>query len=191
MFERLDFTIGPGLTLIRGGDGRGKTSLLRLLAGTLQPTGGSLSGVPVSPCFEQPADPAHDATVARAWLDAVARRQPAWSAARARDVAAAFGLPEHIDKPLYMLSSGSRRKVGLVAAAASGAQLTLLDTPYAALDARSRGVLDGLLGEAARGTEQAWVVADHAVPAGLADVHWAGLIDLDLDHAQRGRQQGS
>ena len=178
VFEGLGFTIGPGLSLVRGGDGRGKTSLLRLLAGAMQPTAGRLRGVPEAVCFEQPADPAHDQTVARTWLDAVARRHADWNMACARDAADAFGLQEHIDKPLFMLSTGSRRKLGLVAAAASGAPLTLLDTPYAALDSASRRVVDALLREAAASTVQAWVVADPAQPAGLSGVHWAGLIDL-------------
>ena len=178
VFEGLSFTIGLGLSLIRGGDGRGKSSLLRVLAGTLQPTAGRLHGVPDSVCFEQPADPAHDQAVARTWLHAVARCHPAWSTARARDAAQAFGLPEHIDKPLFMMSTGSRRKIGLVAAAASGAHLTLLDTPYAALDAASRRVLDSVLGEAAVRGDRAWVVADHAMPAGLAGLRWAGWVDL-------------
>ena len=178
VFEDLGFTIGPGLSLVRGGDGRGKTSLLRLLAGTLQPTAGRLRGVPDAVLFEQPADPAQDQTVARAWLQAVARRHAHWNTARARHVAEAFGLHEHIDKPLFMLSTGSRRKLGLVAAAASGARLTLLDAPWAALDTASRRVLDGLLREAAANTVQAWVVADAAQPPGLSGVHWAGLIDL-------------
>lgn len=190
VFEGLDCTIGPGLTLIRGGDGRGKTSLLRLLAGTLQPAAGRIHGLPASLFFEQPADAAHDAVVARDWLGGVARRHPAWSATRARASVDAFALQAHVDKPLFMLSSGSRRKVGLVAAAASGAHLTLLDTPYAALDAASRRVLDEWLRESATSADRAWVVADHAVPAGLADVHWAGLIDLDDLDLLRGRHGG-
>lgn len=179
VFEGLSFTIGPGLTLVRGGDGRGKTSLLCLLAGTLTPTSGRLRGVPDSVFHEQPGDPAHDAVVARAWLAAIASRHPRWDAASARGAADAFALQEHIDKPLFMLSTGSRRKLGLVAAAACGARLTLLDTPYAALDAASRRALDSLLGHAAVRGDRAWVVADHAIPVGLTGARWAGRIELD------------
>jgi ABC-type multidrug transport system ATPase subunit len=77
-----------------------------------------------------------------------------------------------------MLSTGSRRKLGLVAAAASGATLTLLDTPYGGLDAPSSRVLSQLLAEAAQGTQRAWVVADHGLPTALDGVPLAGVLDL-------------
>ncbi|MBK7617252.1 MAG: ATP-binding cassette domain-containing protein [Burkholderiales bacterium] len=174
----LTFTITPGLTLVRGGEGRGKSSLLRLMAGLVQPDSGRVQRMARALCFESPADPAHDPEVACAWLQARRGRFDGWHAGVEAALVQAFGLAEHMAKPLYMLSAGSRRKVGLVAAAASGAQLTLIDSPFAALDARSCRVLEQLLAEAAMGTERAWVVADYALPAGLADVPLAGVIDL-------------
>ena len=51
----------------------------------------------------------------------------------------AFELTPHLEKPLYMLSTGSKRKVWLAAAFASGAAVTLLDQPFAALDKASVG----------------------------------------------------
>jgi len=164
--------IAPGLTLLRGGEGRGKTRLLRQLANERR-----------HDCFfEHPADAEHDAVVTQAWLDQRQQRfASSWQAAVATALIEGFGLTEHMTKPLFMLSAGSRRKVGLVAAAASGAALTLLDTPYAALDARSGRLLSELLAKAAtltEGTDRAWVLADYELPAALAGVQLAGLIDL-------------
>lgn len=178
VFAGLHFNIHPGLTLVRGGDGRGKTTLLHLLAGTLKPQHGVLQRRAHTVFWEHPADAAHDATVARAWLVALEVRHTRWNEAMARSLAAAWALEEHLHKPLFMLSTGSRRKLGLVAAAASGAPLTLLDTPYAALDAPSARVLNQVLAEAASGRERAWVVADGERPAGLAGLTLAGCIDL-------------
>jgi len=162
-------TIAPGLTLLRGGEGRGKTRLLRQLAGDR----------PADCFFEHTADAEHDPVEAQAWLDQRRQRFSSnWQPAVAAALIEGFGLAEHIAKPLFMLSAGSRRKVGLVAAAASGAALTLLDTPYAALDARSSRLLSELLSEAAEGAERAWVLADYELPAALAGVRLAGLIDL-------------
>ncbi len=64
----LDFALRPGLTLVRGGDGRGKTTLLRLLAGKYRPTAGTLqrAGGPVF--HETLSDAALDGVVARAWV---------------------------------------------------------------------------------------------------------------------------
>lgn len=174
----LSFNIAPGLTLVQGGDGRGKTTLLRLLAGELVPGAGSLRHEAATLWFEHPTDAAHDPVVAQAWLDERRARQPAWRAEVASALADALGLAEHLAKPLYMLSAGSRRKVGLLGAAASGAALTLLDGPFAALDARSCRVVEQLLAEAADDSVRAWVLADYALPPALAGVPLAGFIDL-------------
>lgn len=175
VLSALDFSVGPGLTWVRGGEGRGKSSLLRLMAGRLQPSAGTLQRHAAAVYFEDPADPDADAVVAQAWLDTRRARHAGWDRAQERRLVEAFGLAEHMAKPLHMLSTGSRRKVGLVGAAASGAALTLVDAPFAALDAPSVRVLMALFELAAAGTARAWVVADHECPAALAGVP---LIDL-------------
>ena len=95
-------------------------------------------------------------------------RFPHWDRGAEVALVEAFGLAEHIDKPLFMLSTGSRRKVGLVGAASARAALTLLDAPFAALDQPSIALLTELLVEAAGLRDRAWVLADYALPAGLA-----------------------
>jgi energy-coupling factor transporter ATP-binding protein EcfA2 len=60
-----------------------------------------------------------------------------------------------------MLSTGSRRKVALVGLLASGATVTCLDQPFAALDAPSVGVVRDFLAEAADHATRTWVVADY------------------------------
>lgn len=181
VFADLDFALRPGLTLLRGGEGRGKSSLLRLLAGEAQPSGGRLRRhLPAQGAlwYERPQDEAHDEVLAEAWLAQRRARFPHWRDDVAQALIEAFGLGEHLGKRLLMLSTGSRRKVGLVGAAASAAVLTLLDQPWAALDARSGRVLSELLADAAEDRQRAWVVADYERPADLADVAWAGVIDL-------------
>jgi len=180
VFAGLSFTIGPGLTFVRGGEGRGKTSLLRLMAGTLEPASGRIVRHTESVCFDEPADPAHDQTVVQHWLDARRERFPAWQHEVATALIDAFALTPHIAKPMFMLSTGSRRKVGLVVAAASGAALTLVDMPFAALDGASRGVVCDLLADAAEG-ERAWVMADHELAPCLEDVTLAATLDLGDD----------
>ncbi|MBY0234826.1 MAG: ATP-binding cassette domain-containing protein [Burkholderiaceae bacterium] len=175
----LSFSLGPGLSLVRGGDGRGKTSLLRLMAGVLAPTSGQLRrSEGLSLFYQCPEAPEHDAVPAQAWLAALRPSYPGWRAAEEPALIEALGLAEHMAKPMYMLSSGSRRKLGLLAAALCGAQLLLLDMPYAALDGRSCRWVHDLLGEAAAGQTQAWVLADYELPAALADQKLAALIDL-------------
>ena len=178
--------IPPGVTWLGGGEGRGKTSLLRLLAGDLLAPGSSLQLGDVS-LHAQPAayrqrvawiDPrtvAFDQVSATQFFQTTAARYPDWDDALLADLIEALGLTLHREKPMYMLSTGSKRKVWLAAALASGAALTLLDEPFAALDKASIRCVLALLQEAAAHPSRAWVVADYEAPL---DVPLAQTIDL-------------
>ena len=174
----LDFELGPGLHLVQGGEGRGKTALLRLLAGLLQPDTGQLYRQLASQAWPDPLDPACDALPATDWLDRERQRHAGWRAEAATALQDAWQLGPHMAKQMHMLSAGSRRKLGLLAAAASGAELVLLDMPFAALDGVSRRVLLALLEEAATQQRQIWVMADYAAPAGLDASLFASRIEL-------------
>jgi ABC-type Mn2+/Zn2+ transport system ATPase subunit len=91
------------------------------------------------------------------------------------DAVAGLGLAEHLHKQLYMLSTGSKRKVFITAAFASGAAVTLLDEPFAAVDAVSIGFMLKWLKRAQSGTNSAWVIADYLGPEGL---HLRQTLDL-------------
>lgn len=178
LFADLSFGITPGLTLVRGGDGRGKTSLLRLMAGQLQPQSGRIERLAPQVFLADLREPQFDATVLRTWLQAQHSLYPGWDADLAADLVQAFGLAEHLDKTFHMVSTGTRRKTGLVAAFACGAGLTLLDTPFAALDAASRELLAELLKEASQQRLRGFVLADYALPPGVHEADLAGLIEL-------------
>ena len=84
----------------------------------------------------------------------------------------------HLHKPMYQLSSGSQRKVLLAAALASGAVLTLLDEPLAALDKPSISYLLQALEAEARAPRwpgRAVLVAHHEA---LGDLPWCARIAL-------------
>ena len=174
----LTFRIDPGLTLIRGGEGRGKSSLLRLIAGELAPMSGSIT-VGMGPVFHaDPADPGDDPIVVREWLRTQQARFPGWDTRRAAALIRDFRLDEHLAKQMLMLSTGSRRKVWLVAAFASGAPVILLDTPFAALDAPACRALSACLTQAATHRRCAVVMADHELAESLQGLALSGLIDL-------------
>jgi energy-coupling factor transporter ATP-binding protein EcfA2 len=87
------------------------------------------------------------------------------------EVTDGLSLAEHLAKPLYMLSTGSKRKVWLAAAFAAGATLTLLDDPFAALDKPSiRFVQQRLALWAApdQASARACVLALYELPADVA-----------------------
>lgn len=185
LFDRLDLAINPGVTEVRGGDGSGKTTLLKLLAGVLPADGGALTVGGVSLAAQpgtyrqrvfwaDPSTAALDQTLATDWLDALRLQHAAWDDELLADLVDGFALAPHLAKPFFMLSTGSKRKVGLAAAFAAGTRVTLLDDPLAALDGRSAGLVRELLEEAAEHPSRAWVVACHGPLAGPR----AAVIDL-------------
>ena len=186
LFADWSTTIRPGLTLLHGGDGRGKTTLLRLLAGTLPADAGQLRVHDV--CLqEQPAayrrqvfwaEPraqAFDHMTPVEYLESLRGRYPGFDDQLLADLVDGMALAQHMNKQLHMLSAGSKRKVWLAAAFASGAAVTLLDEPFAALDKTSIGLVLSLLEEAADHPGRAWVIADYEAPG---DLPLAGIIDL-------------
>lgn len=170
VYTGLDLHIHPGVTWLQGDDGSGKTTLLRLLAGALTPSAGRclLNGQALTPALQEQdifwADPqatALENTVVADYFASLPAQHPAFNTDLLTDITAGLSLTPHLHKPLYMLSTGSKRKVWLAAAFASGATVTLLDDPLAALDGASAALILELLEEAADHPARAWVVGCH------------------------------
>jgi ABC-type multidrug transport system ATPase subunit len=186
LFTNFSARISAGVTFIQGGDGRGKTTLMRLLAGALPVASGTLQLNGLSH-FESPQayrdrvfwiDPrteAKDALTPRAYLETIKGKFSAFDAQVLDRLIEGLSLSEHIDKALYMLSTGSKRKVWIAAAITSGAELILIDDPFAALDKPSIRFISQLLQDASKETTRAWVISGYEAPEG---VHLAQLINL-------------
>jgi ABC-type multidrug transport system ATPase subunit len=159
-----------------GDEGKGKTTLLRLLAGDVQPTTGQVFTPEGGVFWVDLQDAVHDTTTVQACWDALRARYPRWNQDLLQDLAEELDMTQHLDKRLNMLSAGSRRKVMVVAALASGATVTLLDQPFAALDLASVRVIHEFLQEAAEHTSRAWIVADYEAPTHLP---LASVLNLD------------
>lgn len=179
-------SIPAGVTLISGGDGCGKSTLLRLLAGELRAQTGrfTLNGASVDPlqasyrqqvAWTDIRSEAHEQITPLAYFATLQSRYPYWDGATVAVLAEGLSLTEHLNKPLYMLSTGSKRKVWLTAAFACGAAVTLIDEPFSALDKPSIQFLLAHLSAAARQPTRAWVLADYEAPG---DVSLAARIDL-------------
>ena len=163
----LSFTWPAGVSWICGDEGTGKTTLLRLLAGDVQPEAGQVVAPECNVFWVDLQDAAHDSTTVQACWDALRRRWPNWNESLRQDLAQELDMQQHADKRLNMLSAGSRRKVMVLAALASGADVTLLDQPFTALDLASIRILHEFLHEAAEHPTRAWIVADYEVPSDL------------------------
>ena len=183
-------SIAAGVTLLHGDTGSGKSTLLRVLAGTLPATGRlTLAGVHLDvdaaayrrAVFQcDPATDAFDQITARAGTASLCDGDTGFDTNAWQALVEGFALTPHLDKPIYMLSTGSRRKVWLAAALAAGRALTLLDEPTGGLDAASINCLMSALDGLARQRERAIVVAS---AERLARVALAGMIELPLQGA--------
>lgn len=181
VFKDLSFELRPGLTLVRGGDGRGKTGLLQILAGVRKPAAGVLHQRCATAHWIDPQDDHDETVIASQWLLNRRGAFADWDEAVAQRCVDAFALTEHLHKALFMLSTGTRRKLGMTAAFACGAQLVLLDMPCAALDIPSCEALIAQLTEVAAAaalSQRIWVIADYDLPDGLAMQQLSGFIDL-------------
>ena len=187
LFDNWSTCIQPGLTYVCGGENSGKTTLLRLMAGDLPASAGSLSINGIS-LHDQPEtynkavfwmDPrsnALDPSTPADYFKSLPSKYPKFDPLLLAELIEGLSLSDHLHKNLFMLSAGSKRKVWLAAAFASGAVVTLIDKPFAALDMTSIGFLKALLTEAADHPSRAWVIADYAAPDG---VKLAAVLDLD------------
>jgi ABC-type Na+ transport system ATPase subunit NatA len=150
-------TLSPGVTAVVGDEGTGKTHVLRQLATAYQGH--------VFWCDLKLPDQDND--TAQACWDAWQKSHPNFDTGLLQELIDALSLREHMHKQLFMLSTGSRRKVAIAGALASGATVTLLDQPFVSLDAVSiQEVLDFLQAMSTHPT-RTWVVADYKVPKGV------------------------
>lgn len=176
IIQHLNVNWPPGVSWICGDEGSGKTTLLRLLAGDMSPTTGSVT-VPSGGVFWiDLQDPAHNTTTVQACWDALRAHYPKWSDTLQDDLAQTLDMNAHRHKRLNMLSTGSRRKVMVIAALAAGATVTLLDQPFGGLDLASIRVIKEVLREAADHSNRAWLVADYEAPR---DIPLASVLNLD------------
>ena len=166
---RFGFAAGPelscpdhvwqaGLHLVAGDEGVGKTALLCSLAGAMKPRAGRIEylfnageKLQASDLFWQhPRTELSEVDLKMTCRDWIARRAkdyPQWMAADFERHVEGFALDEHMHKPLLALSTGSLRKLWMAAAWASGAALTLIDEPLAALDKPSMRYVQETLNE--------------------------------------------
>lgn len=175
LFAGLSTSISQGVTLIRGGDGRGKSTLLRLLAGTLPMQSGRLNingvGLLQEPekykaqlFWVEPRSVEFDQLGVLDYFELIRSQRPRFDDAALPEVIEGLGLKDHLHKQLFMLSTGSKRKVFLAAAFASGTAVTLLDEPFAALDAPSIGFILNWLKRSVSDDHRIWVMADYRAP---------------------------
>lgn len=147
--------ISPGIHLLLGENGTGKTTLLHIIAGLLYPTAGSVEVDGMSPRLRQPAllekifflgdDMTLPGGTALAFAHTAAKAYAGFDAGLLADYLARFGLTgrERLDR----LSLGNRRKSLIAVALALRTQVLLLDEPANGLDITAKQLILSLMSE--------------------------------------------
>ena len=157
--EPVDLTVRPGeVVTLLGPSGCGKTTLLRLVAGLIEPTEGTITIDGASPDAARRAKrigfvPQAPALLpwrsvranARLLLDVNRTASASRTVASVDDLLEAVGLSDFADARPHELSGGMQQRVGLVRAFALDAPLLLMDEPFAALDELTRADMRHLL----------------------------------------------
>jgi nitrate/nitrite transport system ATP-binding protein len=176
VFAGVSFTIAKGeFVCIIGHSGCGKTTILNVLAGLDSASAGHVfmeNREIGGPSLERGV--VFQSHALMPWLTvrkniafAVVSRWPDWTSAQVNahveKFVAMVGLSAAIDKKPSQLSGGMKQRVGIARAFAIQPKMLLLDEPFGALDALTRGTIQDELMAIVRQTQQTVFMITHDV----------------------------
>jgi ABC-type multidrug transport system ATPase subunit len=149
VFQGLAHTFPPGCVALCEEDSTGKTSLLEIIAGVIAPDAGdiwidghSLTQAPLQAKARMAYVPdnclAFPMQTGRGFLDQAALEKNTTVDDAVLDLAYRLGLEPHLDKRFEQMSTGTRRKVFLTAAALGEPAVVIADGPSSGLDLQAR-----------------------------------------------------
>jgi len=155
VFSRVGFDVSVGeALLVTGPNGAGKSSLLRLVAGLVQPAGGRIAlegGDPELTIGEQAHYLGHQDAVKPSL--SVQENLGFWTEflsgmdAKIDNALATIGLQDISHLPAGYLSAGQRRRLSIARLIAVQRRLWLLDEPTSALDTAAQAALVALMAQ--------------------------------------------
>ncbi len=140
LFDQLNLNIPDGqITAIMAPSGKGKTTLLRLIAGLLSPDSGSIERQDgeVGMMFQEPRLFAQLTVVQNVMLVIKNKKE---KRERAMHLLQLFGVDDAADKYPEELSGGMAKRVSLARAIAYDAPILLLDEPFSGLDDQTKQI---------------------------------------------------
>lgn len=174
--EGLDLKLLPGeIYGLLGPNGAGKSTLIKIIAGLVVPTSGSLrvlgfnsatdsSLVKSKIGYVSETSMLYESLTPRDFFEFVAsiRRIDSETANdRVERLAPAFGLQQFYDSPIGTLSMGTRQKVSIVGALLHDPSVLLLDEPLNGLDAKTSRIVKSLISLHAKKNDCAVLFSTH------------------------------
>ena len=149
VFEPVTFDLDAGsLLLVTGSNGCGKTTMLRVLAGLLDPSEGTID------CQEQPLYAGHNPAIKddlsvreniMFWMNFMGTREKVRGKELCKRVIQEIGLTAVALQEGRTLSAGQRKRCSLARLLFCDEALWLLDEPYSNLDREGIAMLDGIV----------------------------------------------
>jgi heme exporter protein A len=171
LFRGLSFDLGPGEALqVRGANGTGKSSLMRILAGLLGPFAGTVDRRGAIGLLDDrlPLDEHLPLGKAFAFWNRIDQTH-------SPGALASVGIDGLLDVPVRFLSTGQRKRAALLLTVFGHNEILLLDEPLNGLDAAGAQLLyDQLAAYRAQGALA--VIASHQ-PLGVPDLRTLDLAD--------------
>ncbi len=176
VFENIHFGFDKGeVVCIIGHSGCGKSTILNILAGLDEATEGHvfMDGREVKgPSLDRGV--VFQSHALMPWLSAIENvafavkaRWPEWPKAKLREHCQKYielvGLGQAADKKPHQLSGGMKQRVGIARAFAIEPKMLLMDEPFGALDALTRGVIQDELVKICAATHQTVFMITHDV----------------------------
>jgi len=158
LFREIEFSIGAGQWLhVKGDNGAGKTSLLRMIVGLARPEQGLIlwNAQPIRSCAEQYYLDLHYLGHQACLKDELSAFENIWLASAisghaierqaVEEALELFGLRGRVNQQVGQLSAGQKRRVCLARLHVQHARLWVLDEPFASLDQNAIDVLTATL----------------------------------------------
>jgi ATP-binding cassette subfamily F protein uup len=166
VFRRFDMVIEPGeVVRVTGRNGTGKSTLLKVLSGILEPTEGELrnhSGAKIAYMDQFSGEMlARDLTIAEQFKAAAAPGIAPGIAPMEMLIQFELGLQDRVKEFIGHLSGGQRQIIALLCTLAAGASVLCLDEFTSSMDEYSVQVADKLLAHAKVTANVALILVSH------------------------------